>query len=119
MSKHTEGEVTYVPRTLNRTDYDFEIITGSNNPRSRFIGLIGSGMSMSKEENQANAELFVEAFNTANETGKTPRQLQQQNKDLSELLTGLLENYHFVPKTTYTGTDYLLIAQTVVKTIDP
>lgn len=35
---------------------------------------------------QANAQLIIEAGNVANETGKTPRQLAEENKELLEAL---------------------------------
>lgn len=35
---------------------------------------------------EGNANLIAEAFNVANETGKTPRQLVDQNKELLEVL---------------------------------
>ena len=35
---------------------------------------------------KSNAELICEAFNVSNETGKTPRQLADENKELLEAL---------------------------------
>lgn len=40
-------------------------------------------------EADANAELIAEAFNIANETGKSPRTLADENKELLEALTKL------------------------------
>jgi hypothetical protein len=41
----------------------------------------------SDEEVKANAELICEAFNVANETGLSPRQMKERIKELEELLT--------------------------------
>ena len=40
---------------------------------------------------ELNAELIIEAFNVANETGKTPRQLADENAKLLEALKNLLQ----------------------------
>lgn len=39
-----------------------------------------------EEESTANAKLTAEAFNVANETGKTPRQLANENKMLIDAM---------------------------------
>ena len=44
-----------------------------------------------KEEAEANAQLIAEAGTVANETGKTPRQLADDNKVLLEALNQLVE----------------------------
>lgn len=49
---------------------------------------IGNGSNVT-EEDLANAKLISEAFNVANETGKTPRQLQEQANKLIGILKHL------------------------------
>jgi hypothetical protein len=46
----------------------------------------------SDEEVKANAELICEAFNVANETGLSPRQMQERIKELEESLKGLYDS---------------------------
>lgn len=45
------------------------------------------------EEGQANATLIAEAFNVVNETGLTPKQLAEQNKELLEALKEVSSEY--------------------------
>lgn len=47
------------------------------------------------EEREANAKLIAEAGTVANETGKTPRQLADENKELLEALK-LCRKYLFI-----------------------
>jgi len=42
-------------------------------------------------EDKANANLIAEAFNVANETGYTPRQLANQKAELLELLENIVD----------------------------
>lgn len=53
---------------------------------------------------KANADLIEAAPKTAN-----------QRDELLETLTGLLENYHIVPNTTYMGPNHFTTAQALVK----
>lgn len=46
-----------------------------------------------REEIEANAKLIAEAGTVANETGKTPRQLADENKELLEALIELLKSH--------------------------
>ena len=46
-----------------------------------------------KEEAEANAQLIAEAGTVANETGKTPRQLADDNKLLLEALIDITNSY--------------------------
>lgn len=50
----------------------------------------GFDMIATKEECLSNAKLCYEAFNVTNETGKTPRQLADINKELLEALEELV-----------------------------
>lgn len=45
------------------------------------------------DETRANANLIAEAFNVVNETGYTPRQLAEQNKELLEALKEVSSEY--------------------------
>lgn len=64
---------------------------GSKHWECKIFGVEGGGVLKyilarasgdNKEEAKANAELIAEAFNVTNETGKTPRQLAEINKEL-------------------------------------
>ena len=50
-----------------------------------------SNTQESDEEAEANAKLISEAFNVANETGKTPHHLKEENKQLLDALNKLYE----------------------------
>lgn len=51
------------------------------------IGKRGEVISIStSSENKSNAKLIADAFNVANETGMTPRELQASHKELVEAL---------------------------------
>ena len=45
------------------------------------------------DEAEANAELIAEAFNVANETGRSPRELAEINKQLLEMLIHATEKF--------------------------
>jgi hypothetical protein len=49
---------------------------------SRGVYRISTSTIPTREELIANAELIAEAFNVTNETGKSPRELADENKEL-------------------------------------
>lgn len=79
-TKHTKGEwVINSQKNL--------VIVG----RKWIADLLNNGFEhISELEREANAKLIVEAGNVANETGKTPSQLADENKELLEALHNLM-----------------------------
>ena len=47
------------------------------------------------EDNEANAKLIAEAGTVANETGKTPRQLADENRELLKALKSIVSEHGF------------------------
>ena len=81
-TKHTQGECTIK---------DTVIYANGRKVCGMFYDL-NPGDSAQKRiiENKAYMELICEAFNVANETGKTPRQLADENKELLEACKTLM-----------------------------
>ena len=79
--EHTKGKAI-----IRRNHTNCEIILDNNSPYSERVSICTTGNWIGKAipEMEANAELICEAFNVANETGKTPRQLTDENKELLE-----------------------------------
>ena len=75
-SKHTQGPVYFYP--LRGEDGLGYIRPVAEDGREI---LHHGDMGRSREENEANAALIVEAFNVATETGMTPRQLADEIKE--------------------------------------
>jgi hypothetical protein len=83
-SKHTKGNaIIYNPsKILNKKesigiDVDgISVLVFGSRPSSDTTG----------EEDLANAQLMVDAFNVTNETNKTPRELQKSHAELLEAL---------------------------------
>lgn len=76
------------------------IINKSSNFSNRDNVMIGErkifvieNHSAPDEEAEANANLISEAFNVVNETGYTPNQLAEQNKELLEALKLVLKSH--------------------------
>lgn len=81
--KHTPAKVAYNAHTQVIWA---DIERNGNNPRICKVGQ----HDMSLDEMEANALLICEAFNTANETGKTPAQLAEANRELLAALQSCL-----------------------------
>lgn len=79
--KHTQAKVAYNSHTQVIWA---DIERNGNNPRICKV----TQHDMSLDEMDANAALICEAFNIASETGKTPAQLAETNR---ELLAALIE----------------------------
>lgn len=75
-SKHTKGAAKIHPESDNHIQ-QFPIEGGDG----RALCFIPARHPNA----EANAEFIAEAFNVANETGKTPRELQEENKKLRSL----------------------------------
>lgn len=71
-------------KTLKNTQGNIEV--SYNTTAHLPYAYVVSNTQESDEEAEANAKLISEAFNVANETGKTPRQLQEENKEFLEVL---------------------------------
>jgi hypothetical protein len=76
-SKHTAGNWTFKPSG----DANFYFIKTESKPNSWLMNIQQNG-ELSNAEQIANIELITEASSVANETGKTPRQLADENKEL-------------------------------------
>ena len=83
----TKGE--YVIKDVSNPLYNKIIKTNKY-----FIACIFSDgfQEPSKIEADANADLICEAFNVANETGFSPRQLAERNKKLLEAMESIIED---------------------------
>ena len=77
--KHTSGKVIFEQTTRVDTALDKFIRTEDGYP-------------IAWAYETANAELICEAFNVTNETGKSPRQLADEKKELLELLDLIILN---------------------------
>lgn len=90
-SKHTKGE----------WDYDINANKGFDiflkNSIKTIANVLHKDVSYmpNEQEAEANAKLIAEAGTVVNETGKMPRQLADENKELLEALTELLKNFKF------------------------
>ena len=85
--EHTKGKVI-----IRRNHTNCEIILDNNSPYYERVSICTTGNWIGKAipEMEANAELISEAFNVTNETGKTPRQLADENKELLEACKTLM-----------------------------
>ena len=89
--EHTSGKWSY---KKNSSFYEIK----TDNPKRSFgfnIMLYNQEHGLSKgihfsKENEANAKLIAEAGTVTNETGKSPRQLADENKELLEALHHLV-----------------------------
>ena len=86
MQKHTSGKVIFEQTTRVDTALDKFIRTEDDYP-------------IAWAYETANAKLICEAFNVTNETGKSPRQLADENKEL------LKAHHHLVGVQKEFGTD--------------
>lgn len=90
---------------------DETIVIGTNLSYNKSLDLVlGDNVICRKhdadKEDEDNAEIICEAFNVANETGFTPRQLADQNKELTEALELSLK-HHKNCLSTHLGSDTL------------
>lgn len=83
-SKPTRGHYTFVHQFNVECDRCGIANCGGYSP--------SHGQQEAFEENKANALLVADAFNVYNETGLTPRQLAERNKELTNLLEEVM--YH-------------------------
>lgn len=89
--KHTKGKVRITGHTTFGTKHTLCEIQISENDNHGICTVNANNRSAS--EANANAELICEAFNVTNETGKSPRQLADENKELLEALIGLRRDF--------------------------
>ena len=86
--KHTSGKASF-DNNIGCKD----VYAGNNKIAICFTTGINN-----ESQDKANAELICEAFNVANETGKTPRQLADENKELLEAVLSTQKFFDDMPK---------------------
>ena len=88
----TKGEFEVSPNNVEVGDSLFVKV---ENHGSAICQIYTNNKSVkSIEQAVCNAELIAETFNVANETGKTPRQLAEENKALLEALISISEYWN-------------------------
>ena len=83
MSKITKGSGFSVFPCKSIREHELSSNVGVQNSTGHIVASCGPA---SNEHSVPNADLIAEAFNVANETGLTPRQLLEQRNELLEAL---------------------------------
>lgn len=89
MDKTTNKTIGHTMGIFNVSKQDIGRYTVHSNTEPHPICITNPWLSedsFSDSQNMANAELIAEAFNVSTETGKTPKQLAEENERLREAL---------------------------------
>lgn len=91
----TELGITKGEWEVEKFENEFESTIYSNGVRIAEAKSFGSGFNdATSNQRIANAKLIAEAGTVANETGKTPRQLAEENKVLLDALISISEYWN-------------------------